>query len=208
LPTINLFNLEKKVVGSMELNDRIFSAEEKPVLYYEVIRMQLAKRRAGTAFARDRGEVAFSTKKLFRQKGTGNARRGSRRDPLLRKGGTIHGPRPRDYEYLVPKKVRKGALRSALSTRLREERLFVVDTMAIDWISTKRALTHLERFGDGPILVVDVDNANLWKSVRNAVDCKFLPARGVNLFDVLNHDAVVVSKAAVNYLEGVLGHDR
>lgn len=208
MPIVKVHNLDKAVIGEMDLSEKVFAAAENTYLYYEVIKMQLARRRSGTASTKDRSQIRASTAKLFRQKGTGRARRGSLKSPLLRGGGTCFGPKPRDFGYSVPKRVRKSALRSALSKRLREEKLFVVDDMAIDWISTQRAAETMGRFYQGKLLVVDVDNERLWKSVRNLQGYKFLPAVGVNLFDVLHHEAVVVSKAAVNYLEGVLGNER
>jgi len=208
MPTVKLYNLDQKVVGEIELSDKVFGAEENAHLYYEVVKMQLARKRSGTACTKDRGEVAFSTRKLFKQKGTGRARKGSAKSPLLRKGGTVFGPKPRDFGYSVPKRVRKGALRSALSKRLTEQRLFVVDDMAIDWVSTKRALSTVGKFAEQKLLVVDVDNDRMWRSVRNVPGYTFLKAAGVNVYDVLKHDTLVVSKAAVSHLEGVLGHDR
>ncbi len=208
MPTVKLYNLQQKEVGQIDLSDKVFAAEANPHLFYEVVKMQLARRRSGTAYCKDKGVVSHSTRKLFKQKGTGRARRGSAKSPLLKGGGAAFGPKPRDFGYSVPKRVRKAALRSALSARLRDERLFVIDDLAVDWISTKKALATVGKFANVKLLVVDVENDHLYRSVRNVPGYLFLPAAGVNVYDVLNHDTVVLSKAAVSFLEGVLDHDR
>jgi len=208
MPTVKLYNLQRKEVGSLDLSDKVFAAAENQHLFYEVVKMQMARRRSGTAYAKDKGVVAHSTRKLFKQKGTGRARRGSLKSPLLKGGGAAFGPKPRDFGYSVPKRVRKAALRSALSLRLRDERLFVVDDLGVDWISTKKAVATVGSFAPAKLLVVDVENDRMYRSVRNVPGYKFLPAAGVNVYDVLNHDTVVLSKAAVSFLEGALDHDR
>lgn len=208
MPTVKLYNLARKEVGQIDLSDKVFGAPENQNLFYEVVKMQMARRRSGTAYCKDKGVVSHSTRKLFKQKGTGRARRGSLKSPLLKGGGAAFGPKPRDFSYSVPKRVRKAALRSALSLRLRDERLFVIDDMAIEWISTKKAVSTVGSFAVSKLLVVDVENDHLLRSVRNVPGYRFLPAEGVNVYDVLNHDTVVLSKAAVSYLEGVLDHDR
>jgi large subunit ribosomal protein L4 len=208
MPTVKLYNLAHKEVGQIDLSDKVFAAPENQHLFYEVVKMQLARRRSGTAYCKDKGVVSHSTRKLFKQKGTGRARRGSAKSPLLKGGGAAFGPKPRDFGYSVPKRVRKAALRSALSLRLRDEHLFVIDDMGVDWISTKKALATVGKFSETKLLVVDLENDHLNRSVRNVPGYKFLPAAGVNVYDVLYHDTVVLSKAAVSFLEGVLDHDR
>ena len=208
MPSIDMYNFDHEIVGSLELNDAVFAAKVNPHLHYEVVKWQLAKRRSGNACTKDRSLIAGSTHKLYRQKGTGNARRGSIKSPLLKGGGTVFGPKPRDFSYSLPKKVRKAAVRSILSSRLQENGIVVVDSMTLDAISTKKVLEKFSKFGKGKTLVVDGDNERLYKSVRNISNMKFLPMRGINVYDIINHDMVILSKDAVNYIEGVYGHDK
>ena len=208
MPKVTVYNMGNSAVVEIDHEEKIFGAPENTYLYYEVVKMQLARRRGGNASTKNRSQIVGSTAKLYRQKGTGRARKGSCKSGILRGGGTMFGPKPRDFGYSVPKRVRKAALRSALSKRLREERLFIVDDMAIDWISTKKALKTVSAFAKGKTLVVDTDNDSLWRSVRNIDGYKFLKAIGVNVYDVLNHENLVLSKSAVKHLEGVLGNDR
>jgi large subunit ribosomal protein L4 len=208
MPKVTLYSMSKSAVGEIDLEEKIFAAPENTYLYYEVVKMQLARRRGGNASTKNRSEIVGSTAKLYRQKGTGRARKGSIKSGILRGGGTMFGPSPRDFGYSVPKRVRKAALRSALSKRLAEDRLFVIDDMAIDWISTKKAAKTMAAFGAGKTLVVDTENDQLFRSVRNIDGYKFLKAMGVNVYDVLNHENLVLSKSAVKHLEGVLGNDR
>lgn len=203
MPTLDVYNLSHEKVGTLELSDEVFGAEVKEHLFYEVVKAQLASRRAGTAAAKERAAVSGSTKKLYRQKGTGRARHGSLRAPIFVGGGRAHPPRPRDWSYRPPRKVRLGALKSALSLFCKEGRIIVVDSMELASIKTKNMVQALDALqANKKALVVDQKtNENLRLSVRNLQQALFLPPEGVNVYDLLRHDHLVVSRDAVKALE-------
>jgi large subunit ribosomal protein L4 len=200
---IDVYDLERKKVGEIDLADEVFAAEVKEHLLHEVVVAQLASRRAGTHSAKERSAVQGSKKKLYKQKGTGNARHGAIRAPLYVGGGRAHPPKPQDWSMRPPRKVRISALRSALSLLQKEGRLTVVDSISFDEPKTKRlsaVLTALQ--ASASTLVVDGrGNENLKLSIRNLPDSSFLPPEGVNVYDLLNHDHLVVSKDAAKALE-------
>ncbi len=206
MATIDVFNLKREKVGTVDLSDEVFGAEVKEHLFYEVVKAQLASKRQGTAAAKNRSAVSGSTKKLYKQKGTGNARHGSKRAPVFVGGGQAHPPRPRDWSYRPPRQVRLGALRSALSKFVKEGRLLVVDAFAMPEIKTKALLGALSSLKTAKkALVVDsMSNENLRMSIRNCADHQFLPPEGVNVYDLLRHDTLVLSKDAVKALESRL----
>jgi large subunit ribosomal protein L4 len=190
--------VEKVVVA-----DSAFGAEVKTYLFHQVVRMQLASRRRGTASTKTRGEVSGGGKKPWRQKGTGRARQGSTRSPLWRGGGVALGPRPRNYSYGLPKKVRRAALRSALSMKVREGLLKVVDRIDIPEPRTKQMVSFLKDLGLGKrvlILLTD-DNTNVQLAARNLPDVKVLHIDGVNLYDLLAHDYLICAKDALVKLQ-------
>jgi large subunit ribosomal protein L4 len=203
MPKVDVYNLKHEKVGDLELSDEVFGAEVKEQLFYEVVKAQLASRRSGTASAKERCAVAGSSKKLYRQKGTGRARHGSIRAPNYVGGGRAHPPRVRDWSYRPPRKVRLGALKCALSLFCKEGRLIVVDSLEIIDIKTKamaEALGTLQATKKS--LVVDSkDNEKLRLSVRNLATAQFLPPEGVNVYDLLRHDHLVVSRSAAKALE-------
>ena len=203
MPTIDVFNLKREKVGSLALSDEVFGAEVKEQLFYEVVKAQLASKRQGTASAKERAAVSGSSKKLFKQKGTGRARQGSIRAPHHVGGGQAHPPRPRDWSYRPPAKVRAGALRSALSLFVREGRLIVVDNFDLGAIKTKTAANALKTLqATKKTLVVDgVKNEKLKTSLRNLEHALFLPPEGVNVYDLLRHDHLVLSQDAAKALE-------
>ena len=203
MATIDVFNMKREKVGELVLSDEVFAAEVKEHLFYEVVKAQLASRRQGTAAAKNRSAVSGSTKKMYKQKGTGNARHGSKRAPIYVGGGRAHPPRPRDGSYRPPQKVRVGALRSALSKLHKEGRLVVVDAFELAEVKTKGLLTALATLQSAKkALVVDTStNEKLKLSIRNAADHLFLPPEGVNVYDLLRHDTLVVSKSAAKALE-------
>jgi large subunit ribosomal protein L4 len=203
MATIDVFNLKREKVGTVDLSDEVFGAEVKEHLFYEVVKAQLASKRQGTASAKNRSAVSGSTKKLYKQKGTGNARHGSKRAPTFVGGGQAHPPRPRDWSYRPPRQVRLGALRSALSKFAKEGRLLVVDAFTLPEIKTKGLLAALGTLKtDKKALVVDnMSNENLRMSIRNCADHQFLPPEGVNVYDLLRHDTLVLSKDAAKALE-------
>jgi len=203
MATVDVYNLKREKVGTVDLADEVFAAEVKEHLFYEVVKAQLASSRQGTACAKNRSAVSGSTKKLYKQKGTGRARHGSLRSPVYVGGGQAHPPRPRDWSYRPPRQVRLGALRSALSKFHKEGRLVIVDRFDLSEIKTKALLQALGTLKtDRHTLVVDVaGNENLRLSIRNCADHQFLPPEGVNVYDLLRHDTLVLSKDAAKALE-------
>lgn len=198
-------NLEGKTVGEIELSDAVFGVEVKEGLLWEVVKAQTAARRAGTHSTLRRDEVRGGGKKPYKQKGTGNARQGSSRAPHYVGGGSVFGPKPRDYEYHVPRKVRAGALRSALSMKVREAKLIVVDDFTLGEIKTRRVAAALKAIGASKPLVVDLkDNRRLALSLRNLPKHKFIAPEGVNVYDVLDHDSLVLTTATARALESRL----
>ena len=200
---VDVFNLKREKVGELDLSDAVFAAEVREHLFYEVVKAQLASARQGTAAAKNRSAVSGSTKKLYKQKGTGRARHGSIRAPIYVGGGQAPPPRPRDWSYRPPQKVRVGALTSALSKFHKEGRLLVVERFELPEIKTKGVVAALGTLkAQKKTLVVDsMDNENLRLSIRNCKDHQFLPPEGVNVYDLLRHDTLVLSKDAAKKLE-------
>lgn len=203
MPKVDVFNLKREKVGEIDLSDEVFGAEVKEQLFYEVVKAQLASKRAGTAAAKERAAVSGTSKKMYKQKGTGRARHGSARAPIFVGGGVAHPPQPRDWSYRPPRQVRIGALKSALSLFLKEGRLIVVDSIELAEIKTKAMVGVLNALqADKKALVVDHNgNDKLKLSIRNLENHLFLPPEGVNVYDLLRHDHLVVSKEAAKALE-------
>ena len=190
-------------VEKVTVSDRIFGAEVKGHLFHQVVRMQLANRRRGTASTKTRGEVSGGGRKPWRQKGTGRARQGSIRSPLWRGGGIALGPKPRDYAYSLPKKVRRAALCSALSLKVREGLLKVVNRLELPEPKTKRMVGLLKDLGVERrvlILLAD-DNVNVQLAARNLPDVKVLSVKGVNTYDLLYHEHIICPKDALAKLQ-------
>jgi large subunit ribosomal protein L4 len=205
--TVDIVNAQNEKVGSLDLSEAVFGGRVKTDLIHEsVIRANAAERR-GTHATKTRAMVSGSGKKPWRQKGTGRARVGEIRNPLWRKGGTTFGPQPRSYEYQLPKKVEKGALRAALSQKLRDGAVIVVDALSVAEIKTKAAAEMLKRLGvDGKALLVDVKPEDrLALSVRNLEGVQLLPSNRVSARDVMNTRRVVLTRAALEKLQEVLG---
>lgn len=200
---IDIFNLLREKVGELELSDEVFAAEVKEHLFHEVVTAQLASRRAGTHAGKERAAVAGSSKKIYKQKGTGRARHGSIRAPLFVGGGRAHPPKPQDFSYRPPRRVRVSALRSALSLLVKEGRFTVVEDMDLGEIKTKRLASVLVTLKTGrkTLVVDDRGNEGLQLSIRNMPDNSYLPPEGVNVYDLLRHDHILVSKAAAKALE-------
>ncbi|MDC0682304.1 50S ribosomal protein L4 [Sorangium atrum] len=200
---VTVYNLKREQVGELDLSDEVFGTEVKEHLFYEVVKAQLASRRSGTKATKERSAVAGSTKKLYRQKGTGRARQGSIRAPHHAGGGMAHALEPKDWSYRPPRKVRIGALKSALSLFAKEGRLIVLDSLEVSEIKTKAiaaTLTTLQ--ADRKSLVVDTaGNEKLVKSLRNLENHQYLPPEGVNVYDLLRHDHLIVSRDAAKALE-------
>jgi large subunit ribosomal protein L4 len=198
MPTVDIFDLNNQKVGQLDLADEVFGAEVNEALLYEAVKQYQAGLRAGTHKTKVRSEVAGSGKKPWKQKGTGRARIGSIRSPLWRHGGTVHGPQPRDYSYKLPRKMVLGALRSALSAKVRDGELKVVQTFNFADHKTKNAMSALAKLETGrTVLVVDNgENHNLSLGVRNIKGVTLIPTREVNAFHLLGHQSVLLSEAA------------
>jgi large subunit ribosomal protein L4 len=205
MATFDVYNLEKQKVSTIDLADEIFAGDVNEHLFYEVIKNQLASRRAGTHAVKNRSLVSGGGKKPYKQKGTGRARQGSTRASHWVGGGKAMGPKPRDYSYDPPKQVRKGALKSALALRAKEQKLVILDGFKLGEIKTKKALAALEKLGlENALIVDDKANENLARSVRNLENYTFLPPEGLNLYDVLKHHAIVLTSATAKTIEAKL----
>jgi len=206
MPKVDVVNLENEVIGQVELADEVFAAAVNEALLYEAVRHFQACRRAGTHKTKERGSVSGSGKKLWRQKGTGRARVGSIRSPLWRHGGTVHGPVPRDYSYRLPRKMLLGALRSALSAKLRDGELTVVGGFALDSHKTKEFRQALDRLGakKSVLLVENGENSNLERSSRNLPKVTLLASREVHPYHLLEHERVILSQATAEKLSEAL----
>ncbi len=198
MPTLDVVDLNNQKVGELELADAVFGAEVNEALLYEAVRHFQAGRRAGTHKTKVRSEVAGSGKKLWKQKGTGRARVGSVRSPLWRHGGTVHGPQPRDYSYKLPHKMLVGALRSALSAKVRDGELKVVQAFDLADHKTKNAMNALANVVSGrTVLVVDNgENRNLTLGIRNLKGVTLMATRAVNPYHLLANQNVLLSEAA------------
>ncbi len=194
---MDIYNINKEKVSQIELDEKVFGCEVKPHLLYEVVRMQLANRRRGTASTKNRALISGGGKKPWRQKGTGRARAGSIRSPLWRGGGTIFGPLPRDYSYRVNKKVRKLALCSALSSKLKENKLLVFEGFQLPEIKTKNFLKVLHQFDIESALIVDDANLTLEKSARNVPLVKVLRPEGLNVYDILRYENLIITHSCL-----------
>lgn len=198
----DLYNLNKKKVGTLELSDAIFAAPIKPHLFYEVATWQLAKRRRGTASTKERSAVRGGGRKPWRQKGTGRARAGTSRSPLWRGGGTIFGPHPRDYGFTLPKKVRRAALRSALSLRYKEGKVLLLEDFPSPEIKTKTFVKAMEDLGiTSALIVVNGENLNLERSARNVPSVKVLRHNGLNVVDILKYEHLIIVQPAIEKIE-------
>ncbi len=205
MPTLDVIDQSKKKVGTIQLRDDVFSVDVNVALVHQVIKAQLAGRRQGTAKTKTKSEVRGGGRKPFKQKGTGNARQGSSRSPLNPGGGQSFGPQPRSYEQATPKEMMRGALRSALSDRVKANRVLIVDEFKLDSIKTK-VLNEIfkDKFALDQALVVDDLNKNLELSGRNIPKFKVLRTEGLNVYDVVRYDWLVMTKRAVQAVESRL----
>lgn len=205
MASFDVVDLGGKKVGSIDLSDDVFAAPVREHLLWEVVKAQLASRRRGTASTKTRGEVRGSTKKIHKQKGTGQARHSSVRAPTFAGGGEVFGPRPRDYSYRPPRKVRKGALISAVSLRARDKNLVVLKDFSLPEIKTKALASILAKLGARASLIIDdAGNTNLVKSVRNLRSAKFLSPDGINVYDVLRYEKLLLTGQAAKRIEDAL----
>jgi large subunit ribosomal protein L4 len=197
-----VFNTDNKKVGEVELNDALFGLEVKKHILHDVVKMQLANRRAGTACTKTRTEVRGGGAKPYRQKGTGRARAGTNNSPLWRGGGVIFGPKPRDYSYKLPKKVRKLGVRMALSARFSENNMIVLDGFELADIKSKQFAEVMKKLDiENGLIVIPEKNENLEKSSRNVRGYKVIPADGLNVYDILLHRSLVVLQPCLGQLE-------
>ena len=201
----DVFDIEKNKVAKVELNDAIFGAEISEAAIYDVVKMQLASRRSGTSATKGRSDVSGGGKKPWRQKGTGRARAGTSRSPIWRGGGIVFGPQPRDYSYSIPKKVRKKALISALSMKVKEEKITILQNFPMESISTRDFKRVVDLFGmKKALFVVDHDDVILMKSSRNLKNVKMIRSEGINVYDVLNYEHLVLLEPSIKKIEGAL----
>ena len=197
-----VFNTDNKKVGEVELNDALFGLEVKKHILHDVVKMQLANRRAGTACTKTRTEVRGGGAKPYRQKGTGRARAGTNNSPLWRGGGVTFGPKPRDYSYKLPKKVRKLGVRMALSARFSENNMIVLDGFDLVDIKAKQFAEVMKKLNiENGLIVIPGKNENLEKSSRNVQGYKVIPADGLNVYDILLHRSLVLLQPCLGQLE-------
>jgi len=215
MPTVKVRNLSNKEVGDITLADAVFGVELNEALIHTAVKNYLANKRQGTSATKTRGNVSGSGRKLWKQKGTGRARIASLRSPLWKGGGNVHGPQPRDWSSLLPKKMRRGALRSALSERLREGNIIVVDEISFanpktkDFLSALTTLGLVENNKRAKTLIVDsLDNANLVLSSRNVKKTKVTNSYGLNIYDLIYHEKLVLTKTAVEEITNLLDPNR
>ncbi len=210
MPTVDLVTQDNAKAGSLELSPEVFAVSPKTHLMHAEVRRQLAERRAGTHSTRNRSGVSGGGAKPWRQKGTGRARQGSSRSPQWSGGGVVFGPVPREHGHDLPKKVRRAALRGALSLRVQEGALRVVDALSLDAFSTKQMAAVLAALGYGPdrglLIVTEGENDRVERSARNLPWVSVLRVEGLNVYDVLRHPNVLITRAAVEAAEARLGH--
>ncbi len=205
MTTLAVYDIGNQKVSDLELNDRVFDAKVNTALFYDVVRKDLASRRKGTAATKNRALVRGGGAKPWRQKGTGRARAGSRRSPLWRGGGTIFGPMPRDYSFSLNKKVRRAALRAALSLKRQEGKLILLNGFPMEGFKTRQVLDVLKRFQvQDALIVTDGSDPYLERSARNIPDIDVLRYEGLNVYDILNHEHLILLRPAVEKIEGAL----
>ena len=201
----DVFDIEKKKVAQVDLNDAVFGAEVNEAIIYDVVKMQLASRRSGTASTKTRSDVRGGGKKPWRQKGTGRARAGTTRSPIWRGGGIVFGPHPRDYSYSIPKKVRKKAIISALSMKFKENKMLILKDFPMEKISTRIFKGVFDLFSlKKALFILDDNNAVLLKSSRNLKNVKMIRSEGINVYDILNHEHLILLEPSVKKIEGAL----
>lgn len=205
MPAVEVTNIKGKKVSQVDLADSIFNVPVKSSVLHEVVTMQLANKRSASAAVKHRSEVRGSGRKLFRQKGTGRARRGDIKSPLLRGGGVVFGPDNRRYAYKVPKKIRKLALKMALSSKLTDENIVVLDQFDLQEIKTREFVDVMQTLKlTNALIVIDGDNENLMKSSRNVPDVKVMKSDGLNVYDILKYQTLVLLEPAIKKIEGRL----
>jgi len=202
---IEVFNQEREKVSEIDLDPGIFGAEIKTYLLWEVVNWQEASHRQGTAKVKTRGEVSGTGKKPWRQKGTGRSRHGSLRSPLWPGGGKVFGPTPRDHSYTIPKKVKKSALRIALSLKLKDKKMLILDKIKMNAVKTKKFQEMMDKLGlDNALILLGEKDGNVEKSARNLEDVKILRAEGINVRDILKYNWLVMDLSALKKVSEAL----
>ncbi len=206
MPTVAVYDIENKQVGDIELDDNIFGVEVNGALLHQAVVRQLACERLGTHSTKTRGMVRGGGRKPWRQKGTGHARSGSRRSPVWVGGGTVFGPHPRSYAFTMPRKQRRLAIKCALSDKVQSGDFLVLDSLNFDAPKTKAVVKMLDAFAiDKKALIITADKAeNVERSSRNIPGVKAIHTLGLNVYDILNHDKLFVTKDAIERIEEVL----
>jgi len=205
MTTLAVYNIGNEKVSDAELDDQVFNAKINPTLFYDVVRMTMASQRKGSASTKNKALVRGGGAKPWRQKGTGRARAGSRRSPLWRGGGTIFGPMPRDYSFSLPKRMRREALRAALSLKRQEGKLILLDDFPLDRFKTKQVLEVLKRFQvEDALIVTNEKNAFLQRSARNIPNIRVLRGEDLNVYDILNHEHLIILSPLLQRIQGVL----
>jgi large subunit ribosomal protein L4 len=205
MTTLAVYDIGNQKVRDIELDDRVFDAEIKSSLFFDVVRMQLASQRKGCASTKNRALVRGGGAKPWRQKGTGRARAGSRRSPLWKGGGTIFGPMPRDYSLTLPKKEKRAALRAALSLKRQDGKLILLDGLHLEGFKTRQILEILKRFEIDEALIVTVEKSPfLERSTRNIPNIQVLRYESLNVYDILNHEHLILLSPAIEKIQGVL----
>ena len=199
---VDIIDIRRQKVSEMEVNDQLLSEPAKPHLIYDVVRMQLACRRSGTASTKERSFISGGGRKPWKQKGTGRARSGSSRSPLWRGGGTVFGPHPRDYSFHLPKKVRQAALRSALASKYQENKMLILDQFGLKETKTKEFVGALKSMGvQSALIIIDGPDGVLEKSARNVPQVQVCRCEGLNVHDILRHEHVVFLRSSLQRVE-------
>ena len=205
MANVSVYNMEGSEVGKLDLNDNVFAVEVNEHLMHMAVTLQLANKRQGTQKAKTRSEVSGGGRKPWRQKGTGHARQGSIRVPQWTGGGVVFAPTPRDYSFKMNKKEKAGAIKSALTTRVNEEKFFVMDSLKFDEIKTKKMVSVLDALKVKKALVIldGEENDNVAVSAKNIAGVRTVPANAINVYDILKYDTVIITKKAVSKIEEV-----
>ena len=205
MPKVALFNIKGEQVGEVELTESVYGAEVRPDVMHQVVRNYLANQRLGSASTLTRAEVAGGGRKPWRQKGTGRARHGSIRSPIWRKGGIVFGPKPRSFKYSVPKKLRKLALKSALSAKVNNSELILLEDLKMEAPKTKEMVNILNNLNVNTktLIVISAKDENVEKSARNLPGVKTVNVNILNVYDILNHDNLIMTKEAAQRVEEV-----
>lgn len=204
MPTVGLFNKEGQKVGDFQLSDNVFGVEVNKEVLHQVVVAQLANKRQGTQSSKTRAEVSGGGRKPWRQKGTGRARQGSIRAPQWIKGGIVFAPKPRDYSISIPKSMKRVAMKSALSSKIEENEIVVLENLEIDAPKTKEIIKMLDAFNAKKTLIVTKEsNKNVYKSARNIEGVAVIPVNNINVYDILKYDKFIITKDAVSKIEEV-----